>query len=119
MPSSGPVHAPTPKVGGRSSIRSDGWQFGLLGGAVPADEITLIRLSQRGSGRGNVSEQTHVPAPTEPARVRRSWLGRAWEGLLTALLLMLVGLYGVVYLIVVVFGLIVMFMWFLRFWGWT
>ena len=67
----------------------------------------------------SVSGQTYDPAPTGPATIRRSWLGRAWAGLLTALLLMLVGLYGLVYLIVVVLGLIYMFMWFLRFWGWT
>ena len=65
------------------------------------------------------SVQAYDPAPTEPATIRRSWLGRASDGLLTVLMLMLVGLYGVVYLIVVVFGLIFMFMWFLRFWGWT
>jgi len=50
---------------------------------------------------------------------QRSWLGRACDGLRTVLLLMLVGLYCAVYLIVVVFGLVFMFMWFLRFWGWT
>jgi hypothetical protein len=59
-------------------------------------------------------------SPSEMDSVsQRSWLGRAWEGLRTALLLMLAGLYGVIYLIVVVLGLIFMFVWFLRFWGWT
>lgn len=57
------------------------------------------------------SGQTCDPAPTGPATIRRSWLGPVWDGLLTAPLLMLVGLYGLVYLIVVVFGLIFMFMW--------
>jgi hypothetical protein len=61
---------------------------------------------------------TTSPSEMDPPS-QHSWLGRAWDGLLTVLLLMLVGLYGAVYLIVVVFGLIFMFVWFLRFWGWT
>ena len=48
-----------------------------------------------------------------------SWPGRVWGWVVTALLLMLAGLHGLVYLIVVVLGLLFLLIWFLRFWGWT
>jgi hypothetical protein len=65
-----------------------------------------------------MTRTTTFPSEMEPS-FQRSWLRRAWDGLRTAFLLMLVGLYGVIYLIVVVFGLVFMLIWFLRFWGWT
>ena len=65
-----------------------------------------------------MTRTTTSPSERGPSS-QRSWPGRVWEWVGTALLLMLAGLYGLVYLIVVVLGLLFLLMWFLRFWGWT
>ena len=53
-----------------------------------------------------------VPSSSE------GWLGRLWHGVVMALAGLAVLVYGVGWIIMVVLGLLAMFTWFLRLWGW-